>query len=79
LLVSRSSLLVKTSIKNPATSIQFIHIEWGAHGVLTKNNFYAKNFTPLKSITYIKKPLVVGVPFSHGARTFALRVESVFF
>ena len=29
--------------------------------------------------TYRKKPLVVEVPFSHGARKFALRVERVFF
>jgi hypothetical protein len=53
----------------------FIHIERGAHGVLTKNKISAKIFTNGRTTTYRKKSLVVGVPFSHGARTFAPYME----
>jgi hypothetical protein len=39
-----------------------------------------KIFNPCKAATYLKKPLVVGVPFSHGARTFVpIYGETMFF
>ena len=40
--------------------------------------FHIKIFTHGHTRTYLKKPLVVGVPFSHGSCTFAPRVEGLF-
>jgi hypothetical protein len=55
-----------------------IDIEWGAHGVLNKNKNYANFFTHGRTTTYRKKSLVVGVPFSHGARCLASLLESAY-
>jgi len=61
-----------TSNQNPATSIQFLHIERGAHGVLNKNKNYAKNFISWPS-NYLSQKISCGqgVIFARGAHVRA--------
>jgi hypothetical protein len=68
-----------TSNKKPVSSIQFLHIERGAHGVLNKNKNYAKFF-----ISHLYKHLSQktscgrGTIFARGAHVRAKGRESVF-